>query len=385
MVVSIYAGDLLTGELSIKLPASDCSWSAEHRADGSISATTTLAGEILDDYPNIVQQVAPWRCFLAAITDDGKVLQAGPILPHNYSDATGVLRLSAIGLRGIFARRFLMPVLASGANPAEAVMTWSNLSLGTIAKRMVQLAMSHDGGSLPIDLQVDQVGSNTRTFYGYELGRISDRLQQIEDVENGPDLAFEPYLTGGGRIDRVRWRMRFGTNVTPELSQAPAADHIWDRTTKRTPIVSLDVDLDTDEMGDRAWVTGQGSEKQLLMAMYQDRSLRGQGYPLLEVDESRPSVSRTTTLNSHTRALLRRSGRPWQLWRMVVRARPDGLPDGTPALGAYRVGDWVRVVVGDNHPYIPSRTGYYRTRIMSISGSYADQVTLVLAPTLEDR
>jgi hypothetical protein len=377
VVVSIYAGDLLTGQISIKLPAIDCSWAAEHRADGNVGAKVKLVGEVLDRFPNIVDQVAPWRCFLAAITDDGAVLQAGPILPHKYSDATGELNLSALGMRGIFARRFLMPVLASGANPAKAVMTWSNLSLGTIAKRMVQLAMSHDGGALPIDLPPDQAGTNTRTFYGYELGRLSQRLQQIEDVEGGPDLAFEPYLTGD-ELDIIRWRMRAGTTQAPELTQ-DGDDHEWDRTTKQTSIVTLDVDNDADEMGDRAWTTGQGSETQLLMSLYQDRSLRSQGYPLLEVDETRSSVSRISTLNEHTRALLRRSGRPWQLWRMVVRA------DAKPVLGTYRVGDWVRVHVGPNHPYIKARAGYHRTRIMAISGSFADTVTLVLAPTLEDR
>lgn len=378
MVVSIYAGDVVTGQISIKLPATECSWSAEHRADGSVSATVHLVDEVLTKYPGLVGKVAPWRCFLAAITDDRKVLQAGPIRPHQYSDETGKLKLSASGLRGIYARRFLMPVLASGANPAKAVMTWSNLSLGTIAKRMVQLAMSHDGGALPIDLPPDETGINTRTYYGYELGRISDRLQQIEDVEGGPDIAFEPYLPTDGRLDALRWRMRVGTTAEPELTQ-DGPDHTWDRRASRTPIVSIDDSVDVDEMGDRAWVTGQGSETQLLMSMYQDRSLRSQGYPLLEVDEARPSVSRTTTLNAHTRALLRRAGRPWTLWRMVVRT------DSGPKVGSYRVGDWVRVYVGPNHPYIAARTGYYRTRIMAISGSFAETVTLVLAPTLEDR
>ena len=377
MVVSIYAGDLMTGQISIKLPAIDCSWAAEHRAEGNVTAKVKLVGEVLDRYPNIVDQVAPWRCFLAAITDNGTVLQAGPILPHKYSDATGDLSLSALGVRGIFARRVLMPVLTAGQNPASVEMTWSGLSLGTIAKRMVQLAMSHDGGALPIDLPPDQTGTATRTYYGYELGRISQRLQQIEDVEGGPDLAFEPYLTGD-ELDTLRWRMRAGTTAAPELTQT-GDDHVWDRTTKRTSIVSLDVDLDVDEMGDRAWTTGQGSEAQLLMSMYQDRSLRSQGYPLLEVDETRSSVSEMSTLNAHTRALLRRSGRPWQLWRMVVRA------DAAPLLGTYRVGDWVRVYVGPSHPYIASRDGFYRTRIMSISGSFADTVTLMLAPTLDDR
>ncbi len=379
MVVTIWAGDLITGALTIPLPVSAGSWSIDHRSEGSVSATMTLSPEILRRFPGLVGKLDPWRCFLAAITDDSQVLEAGPILPHKYSDATGVLQVSALGMRGIFARRLLIsdPSRWPGGKPAEAVMSWSGVSLGTIAKRIVALAMSHDGGSLPIDLPPDEVGTATRTYYGFELARISKRLKELEDVENGPDLRFDPYLTSEGRLDRVRWQMKAGTTAAPELAQ-DGPDHEWDRNAVHGPVVSLDVDTDSSEMGDRAWVTGQGSDTQLLMSMYQDRGLRAAGYPLLEVDESRPSVSRQSTLNAHTRALHRRSARPWQTWKLVVRA------DAGPKFGTYRPGHWARIHVG-SHPYIKTRTGYYRTRILSVSGGLDGNVTLVLAPQLEDR
>ena len=232
------------------------------------------------------------------------------------------------------------------------------------------------GGGLPIDLPADEAGTATRTYYGFELARISERLKQIEDVENGPDLMFAPYVVGN--LDQVRWRMLTGTTADPLLHQA-GPDHVWDRTTPKTPIVSLDVDVDSAQMGDRAWVTGQGSDTELLMSMYQDQSLRVLGYPLLEVDETRSSVSDYTTLGAHTRALLRSSARPYQTWTMVIRANV------TPLLGTYRVGDWARVHVGDNHPYIPAREGYYRTRIMDISDAPNGNVHITLAPVMEDR
>lgn len=378
MVVSIYAGNLMTGEITMKVPATSATWSAAHRAEGSVKATVPLVGEVLDEYPDIVYNLNPWRCFLAAITDGGTVLQAGPILPHSYSDATGVLSLSALGIRGYFARRFLMPTFSRFDVSAEAVMSWSGLSLGTIAKRMVQLSMTHAGGNLPIDLPPDEAGDASATYYGYELGRIARRFQDVEDREGGPDLAFEPYLVDVKKVDQIRWRMRTGTNAEPMLTQ-DGPDHVWDRTARKTPIVSLDVDIDSTEMGDMAWVTGQGSDTELLMSRYSDQSLRSQGYPLLEVDESRTNVDNLTDLNSHVRALLRRSGRPYQTWTMVVRA------DQTPKLGTYKVGDWVRVYVGPFHPYIPARTGYYRTRIMELSGSFSGDVKIVLAPQMEDR
>lgn len=382
MVVRIYAGDLMTGQLWAELPVTSASWTAEHRGEGKVEATVQLVGEVLDRFPAIVENLAPWRCFLAAITDDGTVLEAGPIRPHSYADDSGSLKVSASGLRAYFARRFLEPVLASGWQRWE--VTYSGLSLGTIAKRIVQLAMSHPGGELPIDLPADEAGTNTRTYYGFELGRISERLRQIEDVDNGPDLRFEPYLTAGGALGAIRWRMLTGSTANPELTQynrpgTALADHVWDRTAPKTPVVSLGVSIDPDEMGDRGWVTGSGSDNQLMMSRRDFGGLRAAGLPLLEVDESRTTVVHQATLDRYAIALARRAQKPWQTWTMSVR------PDITPRLGVYRPGDWARIYVGDNHPYIPARTGYYRTRIMAVQGGLDGAVALTLAPTLEDR
>lgn len=383
MVVSIWAGDLMTGRLWAKLPVAEgASWAVEHRGEGSIEATVPLVGEVLDRFPAIVENLAPWRCFLAAITDDGVVLEAGPIRPHSYDDATGRLKVSASGLRAYFARRFLMPVLGSGWQRWE--VTYSSLSLGTIAKRIVQLTMSHPGGALPIDLPADEAGTNTRTYYGFEMARVSERLRQIEDVENGPDIRFEPYLAEGGALGTVRWRMVTGTAGEPEVTQynrpgGVPVDLVWDRTAPSSPIDALSVDLDPDEVGDRAWITGSGSDNQLMMARRDQHGLREDGYPLLEVDESRTTVIQQATLNQYAQALARRAQKPWQTWTMTVQA---GI---TPALGTYRAGDWARIYVGNNHPYIRARNGFYRTRIMAISGNQSSAVKLLLAPTLEDR
>lgn len=374
MVVRIYAGDTVTGKLWGELPVSAGDWKQEHRAEGNVGATLPLRGEVLQAFPGIVQRVQPLKCFLAAITDGGHVLEAGPIRPWKYSDGSAELKLTANGMRSYFAKRRIWDASKPG-RVQDQVLTWANLSLGSIAAGMVQTVLAHEGSPECIELpDVSEPGTHYRQVFGFELAKLGERLRDIEDVEGGPDLALRPYLVGGDH-GFVRWRMVWGS---PELVQS-GPDHVWDRSAPETPVDSLDVDIDPDEMGDIAWSTGSGSDTALLMAKAEGRTLRNEGYPLLETEEARSSVLEQSTLDSYARALGRRAQKPWQTWTLTVR------PDVAPVLGTYRAGDWVRLYVGKDHPVIPARDGYYRTRIMAISGGLAGPVSLTLAPTLEDR
>ena len=38
-------------------------------------------------------------------------------------------------------------------------------------------------------------GGNTRTYYGYEFATAGQRLSEITQVQNGPDVLFVPYFS----------------------------------------------------------------------------------------------------------------------------------------------------------------------------------------------
>ena len=277
-----------------------------------------------------------------------------------------------------------MKVLAPGEDPAATALTYTG-ALADIARDLVALAQSHTGGSLPIVMEPDEGGVNTRTYAGHELARVGERLDQLTGVLNGPDIDFAPRFTA----DRqgIEWVMRTGTTSDPLLHQPDSStsfgdgDHVWDARAPRSGIRSLDVVRDAGGLAYRSWASGNGTGESLVIAMEEDLSLIANGYPLLEATTTHQSVEDPATLDLHAVSDLIGSMRPWTTWALSVRG------DRRPLLGSYRPGDWARVWVPADHLYLSQQlaAGFYRTRILGFSGGTGPQVKLDLAPTMEVR
>lgn len=369
-VTRIIAGELRTGRILADLPAPEATWSTVLNDAGDLDATIGLraGGRGFD-----LGHLDPARCYLAAVTEGGDVMEAGPIWKHDFDDATGKLKVGAAGLWSLFDHRKVVRVLLPGEKAQTTVLSWAGTSLGTIAKRLVAEAMEHVGGSLPLVLPADVAGSAERVYPGYELGWTGERLRQLAEVEGGPDIAFQPRLT----TDQlgVEWVMRHGTPARPLLSQT-GADWQWDRGVAAGPLQNLSVSRDATKLALRTWAIGSGMEQDLILGTAQDLALAEAGYPLLEADTSQTEVLQQPTIDAHASALLSTSRRPWQTWTLTTR-------DDVPVLGQYRPGDWATVHVPASHEYLAE--GVYRTRILSVAGALDRKVSVALAPTMEAR
>jgi hypothetical protein len=428
MVRSILVGEVRTGRRITQIPVSSASWSVKHRGTGDITVDIPLEADefkVLEREwygglypgmpglypsdetfptaatpvwlpgdglrPELLAALEPARCFLAVLEDD-HVIEAGPIWAWNYTHG-GVLQVKAAGLRSIFDHRFVMANIASAWSKWS--VTYTALSLGTIAKRLVQLAQSHTGGSLPIVFPAEEGAPNddehTRTYRGSELATVLTRIDQLMDVQNGPDIAFEPRLTE----DRmgVEWVMRTGTEAQPMLFQK-GDDWVWDTRVPRGGVGGLSVQRDATMLAQRSWLTGAGQDEALLMARREpgqigEVDLRDVGFPLLEVAESRSSVEQIATANQWAAGNLAAVLRPMQTWSCDVLARPadsSGAFAG-PQLGEYRPGDWAKVWIPKDHPLLSLIVpeGFQRARLLGFSGGLDDMVRLDLAPTMEVR
>lgn len=369
--VTILSGEMATGRRLAQLPASAGTVRAVLNDAGEVTCTIPLRAEgVRDRTHEVLAAVEPWRTFLAFQAGE-RLVEAGPVVAHEYDDRTGEVAVKAVGMFGLMRHRLV--INADASQVQKSSLNYSGLSLGTIGKRIVQRSLQNPGGDLPLVLPADVAGDHVRNYPGHEFATVAQRLADLSAVEGGPEFAFEPRFT----TDRlgVEWVMRAGTDTDPLLHQIGDA-WVWDLTTAGA-LAGLSVTRDGSSRVNSVYVTGQGMDEAILTASKSDSAEWARGYPLLEGAFSRSTVGRQTTLNAWPAAYLQQGSRPWTTWRL------DVLRDAYPTLAEYRPGDWAVVHVA-GHPYMPD--GPYRSRIGSVSASMeSETVSLELVPTLEWR
>jgi hypothetical protein len=374
-----YVGNLRDGRIGTQVPVTSTSWSLVMDDAGKLEATAYLGDQDVRDL-DLWTTAAVARSFLALayVAPDGTetFLEAGPVWRLQFNAARHTLQIGAAGLWSYFDHRKVMPVLAAGQAPASVSSAYSALPLGTIAKRLVQLAATHTGGDLPVVLPDDETAADDadhqRTSPGWELDKVGDMLRNLTTVSGGPEIRFRPQRsTTDERF--LEWVLETGTEADPMLHQ-PGADHYWDGSVSQSSLSDLDVVIDGNGMGSRAWARGAGQEAATLIGVADDTTLTDAGYPLLELDVTGYETEESASVVDKAAAGgLLGAGGPVVTFTATVRR------DEFPMLGTYQVGDWSQVVVAD-HDLVPD--GTYRSRVTQISGDDTDQVKVDLAPTI---
>lgn len=392
---TVVVGEATTGRRLMGLQVVDCSWSTAAGADDSIQVSIPLASsyyqrlastgdefteEFLEYFGiplwvptgkplrDALAVTEPKRTFMAVLADD-RVVAHGLIEGREWTEGAEVLRVSARGYGGsVLANRLVIPASIPG-RVQDATLDFTNLSLGTIVKRLIEETLARAGGTLPIVLPADVAGTSERHYPGFELGRVWERVQQISKVIDGPEVALEPRLTD----DRmgIELVLRTGTPTEPALFQA-GQDWGIDMSVPRGDLGGLTVSEDGSAVVNTAWASGSGMDTALMLSSTSDDTAFDVGYPLLESVRSYSSVEVQATLDSHAEADVTENSRPWVTWKLRIPV--DG------RLGQYRNGDWWSVRVGRDHPYLEA--GVYRARMASHNGQVGgEMVDVTLVPT----
>lgn len=361
----ILFGELRTGRITGEIDALNAAWAQTLNEPGYIDQVTIPDAVVRRLNLRYAAEAA--RCFLA-IEQDDRIQEAGPIWSDPYDWERGQLTLGAAGIWSLFDHRKVIPVLAAGQRVQDAVTAVSGVSLGGIARALVAQAMTHLGGDLPLVFDpADTSGDHTETFEGFKLLWLGKQLTELTRRENdAPDIAFRPRRNPADRRF-LQWVMHTGTEAMPQLAQA-GPDWVYDTTARRSPVLGISTDGDAHQMGTRAWVTGNGHEKDLLIATADDQAQIARGVPLLEQEESRSTVEQQTTLDRHASNLRDRAARRVRVWKVTVHAS---------AAREVLAGDYARVVVKD-HPVLG--TGETRLRVRKKSGNLTDRVVLDMYP-----
>lgn len=372
---SWYTGTLRDGHITTQFEASAATWEDVMDDAGTMSLTLNL-GDAKTRALRPYVTAEPCRCFMAcAYTDPTGTetfLQAGPIWTHSYDSSTRQLQITGAGLWSYYDHRKVLPVLTLGVNPAGVSSDYGPGSLGTVAKRLVQLAHTHTGGAVPVVFPADEAGTDTRSYPGYEMDWTGQMLRNLTGTAGGPEIQFNPRRKASDSRF-LEWAMRVGTVAAPTLTQA-GDDWQWDQAAVKGAVMRVAVQRDGTGMAERAWAQGSGTDVGTLFGRADDTTLIDFGYPLLETDETGyENEVDQTVLDGGAAGKLAKSQRPVETWSFDVRR------DDLPRVSSYAVGDWAAVNL-EADAYLPD--GIHRGRIVRKSGDLTAKVAVDFAPTL---
>lgn len=261
----LIGGRFLTGAITIRqvIPRDA---EIELELNSSESIKVTLALPMLDPATgtgiSTPEELIPGRDFIGWV-ENGVILAAGQIQGDPFT-FPGKSEVIAAGMDAYFENRFVLPPLASGQLPRSVSSQWSGLSLRTIAKRVVQQAISHPGAALPIDFEPDIIGTHEREYPGSDGMRVSQALTNLTNVDGGPDIAFRPKMAEDRR--HVRWELLTGD---PQLTQG-GSDHYWDVSAPGPHASVASLVRDGRDLASRSFMAGT-----TLRNMLQDSSFEG--------------------------------------------------------------------------------------------------------------
>ncbi|MBQ9005367.1 MAG: hypothetical protein IJ092_03220 [Atopobiaceae bacterium] len=248
-------------------------------------------------------------------------------------------------------------------------IAYRSMSLRGIASDMGRRCTdSKPGGTLPIDwTYVGETGRHDRTYYGYNVSNnsLAKLLEEITNVQGGPDMQLRPYLADE---THVRHRLEMGTDAHPALDQAGVV-----QTLTSFPGGGTLENVEVAHLGPvmRVYGYGAGQDKAMLCSLAEDRTLLEQRdpWPLVEEAHGFTDDSNLDLLSRHSRARLAASSRP------VCQVSGDiWLDDArTPGLSDFWPGQLVNVAI-EGHPGLPD--GSYEMRLMEMSGDQSSQARL---------
>ena len=354
--------DLRTGRRILDLPYLKADWTGEFNGAETVTATVSVNDrriQKLDLYNASIpgrtaliigrirytERPGDFGCGYAAIT------LGVSRLPYSggSTSADAVLAQRAVHSAGILGAEHA----ADGTANTGFDTNIKNTSYQTIAKRWIQQSLTWTGGNLPITFEDDMAGTYERNIKGAELKLIGDLLINLTEVQNGPDIRFQPRLTTDGL--GYEWLLKTGK---PRLTGNTTT--IWDTSLPGNTVSDLTISQDANDLANIVWETGGAASDQAIIERATDHSFTGLGFPLLEKVESlSSSVTDPKTALAHAVETIRTSTRPLNTWQFSVQR--------DQRLGEYDVGHDCGLIIRNDQFGIPD--GLHKLRIMTLRGS----------------
>ncbi|MDR4533206.1 hypothetical protein [Glutamicibacter sp. PS] len=284
---------------------------------------------------------------------DGVVVYCGIVWTARYEYDTQILTLRHEDIWSLLDARLISAV--RDENIPNWEITYSGLEYDTIIKRLVQAATTGTGRGVPMVYEDDYTGGRSRTYRGYDMDTLLDAIEEMMDLDDGPDVDFRPEWDGAGG---VRFTLRTGDLSLNTIEVDFAAD--------QTQAMGLWIETDASDVATQVFAVGEGSGKKTTkspgLLVRESQSANISEYPAMERVEQFKNIKKGADLYDHAAsALVARNG--------AVRQAGFELKLDSPILGnlwELRPGTIIRWYMRDD-PYFT--TGWREWRVLKYSGN----------------
>lgn len=294
MDIQLRAYSGVSGALVRRLPFTRISWSDSINEIGSMSV------EITQDV-DAESLCAPWKTILA-VCIDGRIAHAGYVKHLRLNANRGTWSIDVGGGFSIFEKRLVLnPKLATAwtngkinVDEEHPVGNWQYSFRGSYSDLVSWLIYDsvNTWGGLPMSTVAYQGGNHERNYNSFDYATVWDRIRDIADLEDGPEIRLDPILRGTALV--------FQQRTANEI-----VDHHWkwNVTVPGSRVIFEDTDIEGDDLCTQSYGAGGREKDMLLVARATSSVLTSMGYPVLqEANNLHSSVSELPTLQSYVNA-----------------------------------------------------------------------------------
>lgn len=373
------AYDTRTGRVVREMPlAGEPAWDARLNDEGGGAFSCPLG--ISEQWDSWIREVArPYRYSMAIMLSgtqvDSPIPQAGPLTTYvpDEEPQPGSVPKIQFGFKGFWQNLMRRLVSDRTWNPNTSLITNPAADLNILNKTLRDIGITlltqattqvnRPGSDLPLDIPALGIaGDNERRYPGYDMVSFGQRLQELTQVDGGPDVFFQPYLTTFGGYRAVRHQAILGN---PYIVQ-PGVPIRFDY---RSNLVKVAVNGVGEDTSTTAYVKGTGNENAQQYGYATDTGLINSGWPMLDfVDSNHTSALIQSTLNGWAKADVALLSNPPEQWKATVRT------ESQPRLGSYIPGHFVQYNLLDHHWILD---GLYTWRLLSLARTGSTQTGTV--------
>lgn len=230
------------------------------------------------------------------------VVAAGPIvqaIPAEDADGNNSYQVACRGVERLLEWRHVRlfpgwPLIGADKKPTGTYdQTFTNLSYGTIMKRLVAESEKFAGGDLPIVYESDRAGVHERTQYHADEGKsVLEAMDQLADLSDGVEYDFRPVID---EFDNISFELVTGTDVGRVVARDTG--RVWNLGGRMPDIRGYERIPDAAPVITDAVFSGGKDDDTVMLARAQGHGPLGEGFPRAELwDSSHSTVTIQSTL-----------------------------------------------------------------------------------------